>query len=372
LDFLFNVLQKPDGSFPQNSKVDGTPVSGGLQLDEVADPIILAYQLDRKDTTTWRQHVKPAADFLVNFVSSDGYPAPYTPQERWEEQCGYSPSTIASEIAGLVCAADIAQANGDAASAKLYLVTADSWRSQLEKWTVTQNGPWRPLPYYIRLTKDGNPNAATTYSLCNGGPGNMDQRAVADAGFLELIRLGIKPASDRVIINSLQVVDAQVGVTTPNGIFWHRYSDDGYGEPSSGSPWSLTAADTLTTHGRLWPFFAGERGEYDLAAHNVVAAKTHLLAIWRTANEGYLLSEQVWDNQPPSGQTGFAAGSGTASATPLAWAHAQFIRLAFDIAAGRLLEQPAIVARRYLQHRSARIASDRDPDMMIPSEEYRR
>ena len=180
----------------------------------------------------------------------------------------------------------------------------------------------------------------------------MDQRALADAGFLELIRLGIKPASDRVIINSLQVVDAQVGVTTPNGIFWHRYNNDGYGEPSSGAPWSLTASDTLTTHGRLWPFFAGERGEYDLAAHNVSAAKTHLLAIWRTANEGYLLSEQVWDNQPPSGQTGFAAGTGTASATPLAWAHAQFIRLAFDIAAGRLLEQPAIVARRYLQHRS--------------------
>jgi glucoamylase len=352
LDFLFNVQQKPDGSFPQNSKVDGTPVSGGLQLDEVADPIILAYQLGRKDTTAWRQHVKPAADFLVNFVTSDRYRAPYTPQERWEEQGGYSPSTIASEIAGLVCAADIAQANGDAASARLYLATADSWRSQLGKWTVTQNGPWRPLPYYVRLTKDGNPNAATTYSLCNGGPNSMDQRAVADAGFLELIRLGIKPPSDRVIINSLQVVDAQIGVTTPNGIFWHRYNNDGYGESSTGGPWSLTAPDTLTTHGRLWPLFAGERGEYNLAAHNVFEAKTALLAIWRTANEGYLLPEQVWDNQPPSGQTGFAAGTSTASATPLAWVHAQFIRLAFDIAAGRLLEQPAIVARRYLQHLS--------------------
>jgi glucoamylase len=352
LDFLFNVQQKPDGSFPQNSKVDGAQVCGGLQLDEVADPIILAYQLGRKDATTWRQHVKPAADFLVKFVSSDGYPAPYTPQERWEEQCGYSPSTIASEIAGLVCAANIAQVNGDAGSAKFYLATADSWRSQLGKWTVTENGPWRPLPYYVRLTKDGNPNAGTTYSLCNGGPGRMDQRAVADAGFLELIRLGIKPASDRVIINSLQVVDAQIGVTTPNGIFWHRYNNDGFGETSTGAPWSLAAPDTLTTHGRLWPFFAGERGEYDLAAHNVLEAKAHLLAIWRTANEGYLLSEQVWDNQAPSGQTGFAAGTGTASATPLAWAHAQFIRLAFDIAAGHLLEQPAIVARRYLQHRN--------------------
>jgi glucoamylase len=359
LDFLFNVLQKPDGSFPQNSKVDGTPVSGGLQLDEVADPIILAYQLGRKDTTTWRQHVKPAADFLVNFVSSDGYHAPYTPQERWEEQCGYSPSTIASEIAGLVCAANIAQANGDAASARLYLATADSWRSQLETWTVTQNGPWRPLPYYVRLTKDGDPNAGTTYSLCNGGPNSMDQRAVADTGFLELIRLGIKPASDRVIINSLQVVDAQVGVTTPNGIFWHRYNDDGYGETSTGAPWSVTAPDSLTTHGRLWPFLAGERGEYDLAAHNVFAAKTRLLSIWRTANEGYLLPEQVWGNQPPSGQTGFAAGTGTASATPLAWAHAQFVRLAFDIAAGRLLEQPAIVARHYARRNLTKISLER-------------
>src|SRR3984957_16305890 len=99
-----------------------------------------------------------------------------------------------------------ASESADAASAQLYLVTADSWRSQLERWTVTQNGPWRPLPYYVRLTKDGNPNAGTTYSLGNGGPNSMDQRAVADTGFLELIRLGIKPASDRVIINSLQVL----------------------------------------------------------------------------------------------------------------------------------------------------------------------
>jgi glucoamylase len=80
LDFLFNVQQRPDGYFAQNTKVDGTPVFGSLQLDEVADPIILAYQLGRKDATTWTQHVKPAADFLVHFVSSDGYPAPYTPQ----------------------------------------------------------------------------------------------------------------------------------------------------------------------------------------------------------------------------------------------------------------------------------------------------
>jgi glucoamylase len=352
LDFLFNFQQKPDGSFPQNSKVDGTPVFGSLQLDEVADPIILAHQLGRKDATTWSRHVKPAADFLVRFVSREGYRAPYTPQERWEEQNGYSPSTIASEIAGLVCAADIAQANGDAASAQLYLATADSWRSQLEKWTVSQNGPYSPLPYYVRLTKDGDANAGTTYGLENGGPSSIDQRAVADAGFLELVRLGVKSPYDQDIINSLRVVDAQIAAKTPNGMFWHRYTEDGYGEMSTGAPPVVCLSDSFTTHGRLWPIFAGERGEYDVAVHNVFGAKAHLIAMGRTAGEGYLLPEQVWDNQPPSGQPGFAPGSGTTSATPLAWTHAQFIRLAFDIAAGRLLEQPSIVAARYLHRQN--------------------
>jgi glucoamylase len=347
LDFLFNFQQKPDGSFPQNSLVDGTPHWGGLQLDEVGDPIILAYQLGRKDATTW-SHVKRAADFLVNFVSADGPAAPYTPGERWENQSGYSPSSTASEIAGLVCAADIAGANGDAASAQLYLTTADSWQAQLEKWMVTTNGPFSPLPYYLRLTKDGNPNSGTTYGLGDGGPSVIDQRKVADAGFLELVRLGIKPADDSVIINSLKVVDAQLSTTTPNGIFWHRYNFDGYGETATGAPWGVTSPNTFTTHGRLWPIFAGERGEYDLAAHNVFGAEAHLIAISRTANDGDLLPEQVWDNQPPAGQPGFMSGSGTLSATPLEWTHAQFIRLAFDIAAGRLLEQPAVVADRYL------------------------
>jgi glucoamylase len=349
LDYLLNVQQKPDGSFPQNSKVDGIPVFPNLQLDEVADPIILAYQLGRKDPITWSQHIKPAADFLVNFVSSDRHHAPYTPQERWEEQSGYSPSSIASEIAGLVCAADVAQANGDLASAQLYLRTADSWQSQVEKWTVTQNGPYGPLPYYLRLTKDGNPSAGTAYDLGNGGPSSIDQRAVADAGFLELVRLGIKPAYDLLIINSLQVIDAQAGPTTPHGLFWHRYTHDGYGEMSTGAPWALTQSATFMTHGRWWPILTGERGEYDLAAHNAFGAEAHLIALSCSANAGDLLPEQVWDDQPPAGVPMLASNFGTSSATPLAWTHAQFIRLAFDIAAGRLLEQPSIVADRYLR-----------------------
>jgi glucoamylase len=354
LDYLFNFHQKPDGSFLRDSELNGTPIFGGLlQLDLVADPIILAYQLGRKDATTW-SHVKRAADFLVNFVfvnpvSQQRYPAPYSPVDGSGLQNGYSPASIAGEIAGLVCAADIAQANGDAASAQLYLTTADSWQSQVENWTVTSTGPYSTQPYFLRLTTDGNPNATnTTYSINDGGPSVIDQRNVVAPGFLELVRLGVKPANDQAVLNSLPVIDAQLSTTTPNGTFWHQYNFNGYGETFTGAPWGHTPPDTFTTHGRVWPTLAGERGEYDLAAHNVPGAEAHLIAMGLTANEGYLLPEQVWDNQPPAGQPGFAPGTGTTSATPLAWTHAQFIRLAFDIAAGRLLEQPAVVAGRYL------------------------
>src|SRR5271165_4584098 len=353
LDFLLNIQQKPDGSFPQNSLVDGTPYWGGLQLDEVGDPIILAYQLGRKDATTW-SHVKRAADFLVNFVfvnpvSQQRYPAPYSPQDRWGLQNGYSPACIASEIAGLVCAADIAQANGDAASAQLYLTTADSWQSQVENWTVTSTGPYSTLPYFLRLTTDGNPNATnTTYSINDGGPSAVDQRNVVDASFLELVRLGVKPANDQAVLNSLPVIDAQLSTTTPNGTFWHRYNFDGYGETFTGAPWGHTPPNSFRTHGRVWPIFAGERGEYEIAANHLSRAHAHLIAMGHTANEGYLLPEQVWDNQPPAGQPGFVPGTGTTSATPYVSTHAQFIRLAFDIAAGSVVEQPAVVAARYL------------------------
>jgi glucoamylase len=351
LDYLFNIQQKVDGSFPQNTYCDGKLIFQGLQLDEVADPIILAYKLGRKDAGTWSRHVKPAADFIMNFAPFNGHLAPWTPQERWEEQSGYSPASIASEIAALVCAADIARSNGDKGSARRYLAKADSWRSQIEKWTVTGNGPYSSSPYYLRLTKDGKPDSGTTYNLGNGGPSAIDQREVVDSSFLELVRFGIKPADDKVIINSLKVVDTQLSVTTSTGKFWHRYNSDGYGETSTGTPWDGPPADSGTTHGRLWPIFAGERGEYEIAASNPSAAQTDLAAMANTASEGDLLPEQVWDNEPPSGQSGFASGAGTASATPLAWAHAQFIRLAFDLTAGRLLEQPSVVAERYVRRK---------------------
>ncbi len=297
LQYLFTVQQKPDGSFPQNSRVDGTPVWTGLQLDEVAFPIVLAYQLRRTDPATW-SHVERAADFLIGF-SQDGNRAPWSPQDRWENQSGYSPATIASEIAGLVCAAYIARVNGDAASARRYLATADDWQARVKGWTVTTTGPYSAGPYFLRVTKDGKPNAGTTYDIGDSGPSNVDQRRVVDPSYLDLVRLGVLPADDPAVVNTLRVVDAQLGVRTDRGFFWHRASFDGYGEKTDGGQWEFGLPnDSFITRGRAWPLLNGERGEYQIAAGDLTAARGQLTTMARAAGPGYMLPEQVWDQQP--------------------------------------------------------------------------
>jgi glucoamylase len=349
VDYLFLRQQKPDGSFPQNSTVDGTPHWGNLQLDEVALPIVLAWQLGRTDGALYRDHIKKAADFLVSYPG-----APFTPQERWENQSGYSPGTTAAEIAGLVCAADIARRNGDAVSATTYERTADDWRKRIDGWTATTNGPYAPRPYYLRLTKDGKPNSGTTYNIGDSGP-TVDQRKVVDPSFLELVRLGVKPANDQVIRNTLSVVDAQLASGANGRYFWHRFNFDGYGEKKDGSNWDIGFPSNPTedwanntTIGRNWPIFGGERGEYDLLAGNAAGARTQLADMAAAANDGHLIPEQVWaPDFPPAGRPGFPLGEGTFSATPLAWSHAQFVRLAWSIDAGHPVERPSIVAARY-------------------------
>jgi glucoamylase len=136
-----------------------------------------------------------------------------------------------------------------------------------------------------------------------------------------------------------------LGVQTPNGPCWHRYTHDGYGETVRGGPWGIGTPNTFRTFGRAWPIFAGERGEYELAAGR--GAGTLLRAIAAAANDGGMIPEQVWDGRAPSGRPGFAPGTPTFSATPLAWLHAQLVRLAWSIDAGHPVEQPTIVACRY-------------------------
>jgi glucoamylase len=343
--WLFAVQQKPDGSFPQNSDVTGKPVWGSLQLDEVALPVVLAHLVGRDGPTAYA-HVKRAANFIADYVDPEtGRHSPYTPQERWENQSGYSPNSIAAQINALVCAAAIARHNGDRASARRWLAIADRWKAHVKRWTVTTNGPLSDRPYFLRLTKDGDPNAGTKYAIGDGGPTAIDQRRVVDPSFLDLVRYGILRPHDRAVRSTLPVIDRRLGVHTPNGPFWHRSSYDGYGETRSGGEWTITDSGTFTTLGRAWPILTDERGEYAVTAG--ARAGRYLRAMARAANRSDLLAEQVWDGRPPTGQPCCRIGEGTRSATPLIWSHAALIRLAWTIQRGTPVDQQGVVARRY-------------------------
>jgi glucoamylase len=333
LDYLWGV-QKPDGSFWQNTEVDGTEHWTTEQLDETALPIVLSWWLKRRGASDWT-HVRAAADYLV----ANG---PESEQERWENQSGWSPNTIAAQIAGLICAADIAQRNGDATRAARYRSTADGFQRMVQSWTATTNGPYSPKPYYLRVTKDGNPNDGTTYDPGDNHAGEEDERKIVDQSFLGLVLFGAKRHDDQVIRNSLAVGDQVLRVRTPNGPVWHRFTFDGYGETATGAQWDIFPTKANQTFGRVWPLLTGERGEYTLLAGG--NARPYLRTIARTANDGLMLPEQVWDGRPPANEP---VGEGTRSATPLAWTHAQFIRLAWSIQRDRVLERPCIVARRY-------------------------
>ncbi|GHH36531.1 glycoside hydrolase family 15 protein [Lentzea cavernae] len=323
LDFMLSKQQQPDGHLPQNTRVDGTPVWLKVQLDQVAAPLLLAWHLGRQNQSTV-DSLRRSADYLLSYPN-----APFSEQERWENQDGYSPATIASVIAGLVCFADLLQRNGE--NADKYLQAADEWQRKVEGWTATTTGPYEPKPYYLRLTKDGQPDAATKYNLGDNNPDDIDQRAVVDPSFLELVRLGVKRADDPVIRNTVQVVDQQL---KEQG-YWHRFTQDGFGETADGRPWGINWPTPTRTYGRLWPLLSGERGEYELLAGDKASAAKRLKEIAAAANSGRMLPEQVWN------------GRGTGSATPLAWTHAQYVRLAWSLDAGRPVERPDVVTNRY-------------------------
>jgi glucoamylase len=363
--FLFERQQLADGSMPRNSLVNGklAPDSFNTQLDEVTFPILMALQAGLTDPAFYRAHVKRAADFAISHGPSFG-------PERWEEQSGFSPSTIAAEVAGLIAAAHIADGAGDKASARVYRGVADDFQRSVKGWTVTTNGPKDPKPYFIRLSKNGDPNEAVTYNVGNGGP-TLDQREVIDAGFLELPRLGLFADDDPDVVRSLQVVDATIRSTTASGTGWHRYNGDGYGDGNDdGHPW----APTDKGNGHLWPVLDGERAEHQLAVGDRATAADLANTMRRFSSGVGLIPEQDWENPdlPPSpfgtppevASIGFANGHPAGSAAPLTWSAAQFVRLVRDLDAGRLLERPADTVDRYVAHhqQATRVAITAPPD----------
>jgi glucoamylase len=366
--FLFDRTQQPDGSFPRNSLINGAvaPDTFGLfEIDEDAYPVLMAWEGGfAGDVRFYRNHVRPAADFIVDHGPAYGV-------ERWEEHPGYSPSTIAAEIAGLVAASHLAEAAGDRARAALYLATADHYQRDVKRWTVTSTGPYGDGRYFIRLSPKGHPNVAESYALGNGSLPKVDQRSVIDAGFLELTRLGELPATDPDVQASLKVADSVVGTQTASGPGWHRYgvkakgSTDGYGDcyvpdPTSCSPTGAPWFPTATGSGHPWPLLDGERAEQDLQTGQTASA-VQLLQTMENMTSGLgLVPEQAWEDPdlpasrygsaPKTASIGFVNGKPAGSAGPLIWGQAQYLRLVTDLQAGTLADQPAITADRYVRH----------------------
>lgn len=370
-------FQTDTGWYRQKTRVDGTPEWTAIQLDQTAMPIMLGWKLwkagilTNSEISSWyTTMLKSAADFLSN--GGDGVTPPWTQQERWEEQSGHSPSTTAALITGLVAAADIAEnAAGDTASAATYKAKADFYEGTIESYMYTTSGTHNTSPgnghYFLRITQDQDPNDGDMLAGSNGKP-SINEKDVLDAGFLELVRYGVRSSTNFYITDSLDELDdtsleenlrVKYDFTFDGSSYpgWRRYGNDGYGERTvDGSNYS---GGTSYQRGRVWPIFTGERGHYELARllteNDGVITSTqreslrdvYVRAIENFANEGLMIPEQVWDGVGDNTTHQFAIGEGTNSATPLAWSHAEYVKLVKSLTDSSLWDSNSLTVERY-------------------------
>jgi glucoamylase len=377
--------QGTPGWFLQKTHVDGEPEWVGVQLDQTGMPLMLGWRLWKEgiltdaDISSWYQKMlKPAADFLVSggavkiMWNDTTIKPPFTQQERWEEQQGYSPSTTAAVIAGLVSAADIATAAGDNENAEKYLATADKYSTELESLTYTTagslTGELGDGNYYLRINANEDPNDKGPLDERNGQT-ISDETQIIDGGFLELVRYGVRAANDPKILSTLPEYDnlklphalrTKYEFTFPGveGTFpgWRRYGIDGYGEDTNTGAGYMEANNSTAGRGRVWPFFTGERGHYELELAKInnnldldKLRNTYVKAMELFANEGMMLPEQVWDGVGNNSVYNYALGEGTNAATPLAWTHAEYVKLLRSYSDGKVWDRNSSTQSRYVK-----------------------
>jgi glucoamylase len=345
-----STSQREDGGFPQNYWINGQAHWHGIQLDEVSFPILLAYRLREASALADFDPyvmVMRAARYLV-------FQGPATEQERWEEAGGYSPSSLASNIAAMFCAASFARERGDHETAQFLEDYADFLESHVEDWTVTTQGTLLPgVPrHYIRITptlvsdpmagEDPNIGEIAIANHLPGSPFEFPAKEIVDAGFLELVRYGIRKPGDSLIEDSLQVIDKVLKVETPVGPCWRRYNHDGYGQRPDGSSYEGWG------QGRAWPLLTGERAHYELAAKRDVSR--FIRAMEGFASPTGLLPEQVWDVQGLP-EMFMSLGRPTGSAMPLMWAHAEYVKLLRSVFDGKVFDLCPAIAEHYIFNR---------------------
>ncbi|MEP6604801.1 MAG: glycoside hydrolase family 15 protein [Nitrosospira sp.] len=337
-------IQSDDGGMPQNCWVDGRPHWRGIQLDEVAFPIMLAWHLHHKGLLggfdPWHM-VKAGAAYIIK-------KGPSSPQERWEEDAGISPSSLSTLIAALVCTADIATKRGDGQISKLCLDTADYWATNIERWTYTKCGSLlKDNPeHYVRISsidkESGIRDPDKGYVLIKNLPDGAKRypaREIIGGGFLGLVRYGMRSACDEHILKTLVVYDIVLKIDTPYGPGWHRYNHDGYGQKANGDPFDSTGV------GRLWPLLTGERGHYEIAAGR--PAYEYIRTMEGFASSCSLIPEQVWDTTDIPDEH-MLIGRPTGSALPLVWAHAEYIKLLRSEHDAAIFDLITAVRKRYI------------------------
>ena len=350
--------QEADGHWAQNMWLDGRPYWQGLQMDEAAFPVLLVDGLRRKapkelgDLKRWWVMVHRAA----SFVARNG---PVTQQDRWEEDAGYSPFTLAVEISALLAAADIADEVGEATTAGYLRDVADNWNENIERWTyATGTDLARQMGvegYYVRIAPPESEGASSPLQgfvpIKNRPPGWSSDAAahLISPDALALVRFGLRAPDDPRILNTIKVIDALLRVRLPQGFCWYRYNGDGYGEHEDGSPFDGTGI------GRPWPLLAGERAHYELAAGRPQVAEQLLEVMEKSTAEGRLIPEQLWDAADIPGRELFL-GKATGSACPLVWAHSEYIKLRRSLRDNKIFDQPPQTVQRYVvEKKSSRL-----------------
>ena len=343
------ATQEADGHWPQNMWTDGRTYWTGVQMDETALPILLVDLARREGALAggdlaakgfWPM-VKRAASFLVRN-------GPVTQEDRWEEDGGYTPFTLASEIAALLAAADLAELAGEAALAPYLRETADAWNDRVEQWLYVRGTSLaREIGvdgYYVRITpadvEDGDDFVPIKNRPADQAPVRAD--AVVSTDALALVRFGLRAADDPRVKDTVRVIDAVLRVELPSGPAWRRYNGDGYGEHPDGSPFDGTG------QGRAWPLLTGERAHHAIALGRLEEAERLLGSMERLAGEGGLLPEQSWD-APDIPERELFFGRPAGSAMPLVWAHAEYLKLTRSLADGRVFDTPPQTLERYVK-----------------------
>lgn len=336
-NILANLMgaQQRDGHWAQNYFPSGAPFWAGVQLDEAAFPVLLAAKLRELGESELPDTVHMVRN-AAGFISATG---PSSPQDRWEENPGVSPFTLAIAIAALVAAEPwLTDEQRDYA-----LDLADDWNERLENWCYVcdtelarRNGV---DGYYVRLG-DANKSSALAGSvlLRNRSGETIEASALVSMDFSWLVRLGLRHALDKRVTDTIAVVDATLKVDTPSGALYHRYNEDGYGEYPDGRPFDGSGV------GRAWPLLVGERGHLVLQAGGDPLVE--LQTMWNCASIGGLLPEQVWDSDPIPALDLFP-GRPSGSAMPLLWTHAEFLKLMVARELKRPVELLRAVERRY-------------------------